>query len=124
MATEGTERGEREDNAAELQRYMVETSRAGYDDVLYTDADAARRILTEKRIQIIETLTEEEVESIRDLARRLDRHVSTVKEDLDVLSQEQVVEYEQQGQRKVPTLKHPNVIVKPILLNGTVTQSG
>ncbi len=119
MAIEETER---EDSATELQRYMVETSRAGYDDVLYTDADAARRILTEKRIEIIETLAEEEVESIRDLARRLDRHVSTVKADLDVLSEEQVIEYEQQGTRKVPLLKHPNVIVKPILLNGTVTQ--
>lgn len=117
MATEATERGEQN----ELQRYMVETSQAGYDDVLYTDADAARRILTEKRIEIIERLTEEEVESIRDLARRLDRHVSTVKEDLNVLSEEQVVEYEQHGQRKVPTLKHSNVFVKPIVLNGTVT---
>lgn len=121
MATEGTKREGEPESTTELQRYMAETSRAGYDDALYTDADAARRILTERRVEIIETLASEDVESMRDLARRLDRHVSTVKEDLDVLSREQVIEYEQRGQRKVPTLKHPNVFVKPILLDGTAT---
>lgn len=113
MATHQSER-----RASEMQQYIVRTTQTGYDDALYTDVEGARRVLTERRMEIIELLSRERVDSVRDLARRLDRHVSVVSEDLDVLSEEQVIEYEHDGQRKIPVLKHPHVFIKPVLLNG------
>lgn len=114
MATNQPERRARN----EMQQYIVRASQAGYNDALYTDVEGARRILTERRMEIIELLSRERVESVRDLARRLDRQVSVVSEDLTVLSEEQVIEYEHNGQRKIPVLKHPHIFVKPLLLNG------
>lgn len=119
MAIEGTDRNER-DGRTDLQQYMVAVANAGYEEALYTDLGSAQRILTEKRIEIITVLSEESIDSIRELARRLDRHVSAVKEDLDVLSAEQVIEYDTQGREKAPRLKHRNVFVKPLLLDGEI----
>jgi predicted transcriptional regulator len=93
---------------------------AGYDDVLWLRPENVREILTEKRLEIIDLLADEgdSVNSMRDVARKLDRHISVVKEDLDVLAQHGVVEYETEGRRKNPALAHPHVFVQPLLING------
>jgi len=62
--------------------------------------------------------TGDEVESIHELARQLDRHVSAVKGGLDVLVTHGIVDYRTDGQRKVPVLAHPLLFAQPVLLNG------
>jgi len=120
MATDQTDPDDWTERADPFQRYVLALSEAGYDDALQTFDDLDERVLTRRRLEIVQVLADDdvEVESIRGLARRLDRHVSIVKEDLDVLARNDLVAYETEGNRKIPALKHRNVFVRPLLLEG------
>lgn len=122
MVTDQSETDHRErsweEQANPLQRFMGRLQEAGYEDTLHYFDDLDERVLTKRRLQIVEFLTEHDPESIRDLARRLDRHVSSVKDDLDVLARNELIEYETDGNKKAPRLKHRNVFVRPLLLDG------
>ena len=89
-------------------------ARQGIEDVYVLDRESAREVLTEKRTEILDTLKSEEVESVRHLAETLDRDKSVVSQDLQVLAKNDLVEYEKDGRRKVPTVKHENVVVAPV----------
>lgn len=91
-------------------------SEHGFEDVLLLDPEDARKVLTAKRREIIEIMKNEEIESIRGLARRLDRNVSLVHEDLKLLFEEGVIDFEKRKNRKAPVLRHKNIIVKPLIL--------
>jgi DNA-binding transcriptional ArsR family regulator len=126
MATEGTaESDESEEpwgdrDVSEKRKFQVRIGRAGYDDALHTFEHPDERVLTKRRLEIVRHLADDEeaVASIRDLARQLDRNVSAVATDLDLLVTHGLLTYEQQGNRKVPTLQHENVFVTPLLLHG------
>ena len=122
MATDQseTDREERswEDRANPLQTFMGRLQETGYEDTLHHFDDLGERVLTKRRLGVVEYLAEHDPESIRELARRLDRHVSSVKEDLDVLARNELIEYETDGNKKAPRLKHRNVFVRPLLLDG------
>lgn len=83
-----------------------------------------REVFTEKRLEIIDLLADESVESMRDVARRLDRRISVVKEDLDTLVEHGIVEYEMKDRRKIPTLAHSHVFVQPLVIDGEVQREG
>ncbi len=91
-------------------------SREGYNDVLFLSPEDARRVLTEKRLEIIRTVKDEEPESIRGLARRLGRRENVVYEDLELLFEEGIIDFEEEGNRKIPVLRHRNVWVYPIVV--------
>jgi predicted transcriptional regulator len=107
-----------EDRANPLQTFMGRLQEAGYEDTLHHFEDLDERVLTKRRLGIVEYLAEHDPESIRELARRLDRQVSAVKDDLDVLARNELVKYETKGNKKAPRLKHRNVFVRPLLLDG------
>lgn len=88
---------------------------AGYEDFLVLEREAAESVLTERRSELLETIAAEEVESITDLAKRLDRDVAAVHRDLDVLFEYSLIEYVEKGGRKRPRLKHEHVFVEPLL---------
>ena len=88
----------------------------GYEDVLFIDLEDARKVLTEKRLEIIEAIRDQEISSIRDLARQLDRKENVVHSDLQLLFEEGVVDFEQEANRKIPVLRHENIFVRPITL--------
>ncbi|MFB6099899.1 MAG: hypothetical protein ABEK16_01370 [Candidatus Nanohalobium sp.] len=77
-------------------------------------AELAREIMTEKRIEIIETIREEEIESKRDLARKLDRDIKSVSRDLDVLWKYGIVDYREEGNRKIPEITADKIIIEPL----------
>lgn len=107
------------DELLDLSRTLAEQ---GYDDVLFIDLEDARKVLTEKRLEIIETIQSREVSSIRDLARQLDRKENVVYSDLQLLFEEGVVDFEEEANRKIPVLRHENIFVRPITLKkGEVT---
>lgn len=83
-------------------------------DVYVLDRESAREVLTEKRTEILDTLKSEEVESVRYLSKILNRDKSVVSQDLQVLAKNDLVEYEEEGRRKIPKVKHENVIVAPV----------
>lgn len=108
MSTDSNVGGEN----AELMRRL---SRAGFDDVLLLDHEAAQRVLTEKRRELLERIDEGDVESVRGLADDLDRDKASVSRDLDKLFEYGLVEYDHEAGCKIPKPKHETVFVKPIL---------
>lgn len=88
---------------------------AGYEDFLILEREAAESVLTERRGELLETIATENAESITSLAERLDRDVAAVHRDLDVLFEYSLVEYDEEGGRKRPRLKHEHVFVEPLL---------
>lgn len=101
-----------EDGHAEFVRDLMT---GGLEDVLVLDLDAATRVLTDKRRELLERVEEGDVESVRGLAADLDRDKAAVSRDLDVLFEYDIVAYERDGARKIPVPKHETVLVKPIL---------
>ncbi|MFB6147277.1 MAG: transcriptional regulator [Candidatus Nanohaloarchaea archaeon] len=75
--------------------------------------DLARKILTEKRMELMNTVREDEIESKRDLARKLDRNIKAVSTDLDILWKYGVINYREEGNRKIPELSADKIIVEP-----------
>lgn len=89
-------------------------AKQGMEDVFVLDRESAQEVLTEKRTEILDTLKSKEVESVRHLAEILDRDKSVVSQDLQVLAKNDLVEYEKDGRRKVPKVKHENVVIAPV----------
>lgn len=95
---------------------------AGIDDLLVLRSETAASVLTEKRMKLVEEVSSGQVKSVRDLARRLDRDVSIVSRDLDVLFEAGVIAFEDDGRAKRPVLAHENVLVRPIVFDGEVVR--
>lgn len=100
------------DKRAHIARALA---KEGFDDVLVLDQESAREILTDRRIGLLSVLRTEEVESIRDLADRLERDKGDVSRDVTTLAKHDLVELQTEGRRKVPRIKHETVIVEPLL---------
>ena len=89
-------------------------AKQGIEDVYVLDRESAREVLTEKRTEILDALKSEEVESVRHLAELLNRNKSVVSKDLQILAKNDLIEYEKEGRRKVPKVKHENVVIAPV----------
>lgn len=100
--------------------YLKRLTNAGFDDVLTLRRETAERVLTEKRVDLLAAVAEDSADSVRGLARNLDRDVSVVSRDLDVLYDANVVDFETNGRAKRPVLAHENVLVRPIIFDGSV----
>lgn len=108
-----------DDLHVEYLQWLAESDR---EDFLNLRRETAERVLTEKRMEIVAAIAEGDVESVRDLARRLDRDVSIVSRDLDVLFEAAVIDYERDGRAKRPVLAHENVFVTPVVFDGQVLE--
>lgn len=100
----------------EILQLSKTLSKEGYEDVLFLSLKDARRVLTEKRLEIIQTIKGKEIESIRDLARKLDRKENVVYDDLKLLFEEGVIDFEEEANRKIPVLRHENIWIQPITM--------
>lgn len=96
----------------EFGRLLAE---AGYVNFLLIDLETAKSVLTDRRIELLETIRDEPIESVTDLAETLGRDKAAVSRDLDLLCQQDMIEYERDGSRKIPKLKHETVVVEPLL---------
>ncbi|MFC5133794.1 MULTISPECIES: ArsR family transcriptional regulator [Haloferacaceae] len=90
-------------------------ARGGMDGVQVISWESANTVLTPKRREIVETLRQGDVESVRGLARKLDRDKGQVSRDLADLAEIGVVRYEKNGNAKRPTLTQDHVVVEPIV---------
>ena len=97
---------------AEVTRALIQ---AGYDDVLMIDRETASTVLTEKRQELLDRIREGEIESVRQLASDISRDKAAVSRDLELLFRYDLIEYREEGSRKIPELKHDTVIVEPIV---------
>lgn len=75
--------------------------------------DIARKILTEKRMELINTIREEKISSQRDLSRKVDRNIKSVSTDLEVLWKYGVINYKEEENRKIPKISADKIIVEP-----------
>ena len=99
--------------------YIKWLTQQDLDDVHTLRRDTAERVLTQERMRIIRYISDHEVTSVRDLSRQLSRNVSSVSQDLEVLFEADVIEYEQNGRAKKPVLAHEHVFVKPVVFEGS-----
>lgn len=91
----------------------------GYADVLVLRRENGRDALTESRLELIGYLERHgnDIESVSDLARKLDRDKGAVSKDLRRLAELDIVEYEGDGdgEAKQPVLKHEHVVIEPVV---------
>ncbi|MHC3439573.1 HVO_A0114 family putative DNA-binding protein [Natrialbaceae archaeon A-gly3] len=88
-------------------------ARGGMEGVQILSLESAEKVLTPKRQELIQMLREEEVESVRDLARRVERDKGQVSRDLGVLAEHSVIKYEESGRAKRPYLVQDHIVVEP-----------
>ena len=102
-----------DDDRIELIKRLIEDNEDKSIHVL--PKEVAREVLTEKRMEIITVLRENEISSKRDLARELDRDIKNVSNDLDILWKYSVIDYEDgEGTSKIPVLAADEIIVEPL----------
>lgn len=100
------------DRRAEMARALA---RGGMENVQIISHESAEKILTPKRVEIIRTLRVEEFDSVRELARHLDRDKAQVSRDLQVLAAHAVIHYETDGRSKSPRLTQEHIIIEPVV---------
>ncbi|AOV95038.1 hypothetical protein AQV86_03885 [Nanohaloarchaea archaeon SG9] len=97
--------------------FMKFLTKSGVEDILVLKRDTFRDVTTPKRTEIIETIQKEEISSIRDLSRKLDRKVSAVHKDLEVLYESNVIDFRKEKESKIPEIKHQNILPEPLVYN-------
>lgn len=102
----------RPEKRAKIARALA---KEGFEDVYVLDRESAERVLTAKRTELLDRLREGEIESVRGLARELDRDKGSVSRDLAVLASHDLVAFRENDTRKIPVLKHETVIVEPVV---------
>lgn len=109
--TESTHSADGADRRGEMARALA---RGGMQNVQIITLESAAKVLTPKRMEIIRTLREEEIVSVRDLARHLGRDKGQVSRDLQILAEHAVVHYETDGRSKAPRLTQEHIVIEPI----------
>lgn len=90
----------------------------GLDDLVVLRPETAAKVGTEERSRLVREIATEDIESIRDLARRTGRDPSAVSRDLALLKESNVIEFVKEGRSKRPILAHENIFVAPLVFEG------
>lgn len=91
-------------------------AKAGYEDFLVLDKETAEKVLTPKRLELLETIEEQEPESISELAEMVDREVSAVHRDVKLLWSKSVLDYEEGARgRKKPVARRSHIFIEPVM---------
>jgi predicted transcriptional regulator len=80
--------------------------------VNFQDASRLQRVLTPRRLELVESLMDAAAESMRGLADRLDRDVRQVYDDLQVLSEYRIVHFREEGGAKQPFVPYEAVRIE------------
>lgn len=80
--------------------------------VNFEDRARLRKLLTDRRMELLEAVMEHPPESIRDLAGRLDRDVHDVHDDLYLLADHEIVHFEADGRAKKPYVPYDTVRIE------------
>lgn len=73
------------------------------------DEEALERVLSAKNLELVRTVATQEPESVRELARLVDRDIKNVSTALNHLAELGLVEFEDAGRAKRPTVWYDNV---------------
>lgn len=89
-------------------------SAEGYGNVRVLSHEAADRVFTEKRREIIRVLDSTDVESQRELARIVDRDPGAVQRDIKELAKFDLVRIEDDGRKNKPVLAYDSIVIEPL----------
>lgn len=102
---------ERNRSRQELARLLAQS---GMESVQIVSHETARKVLTDRRRELLRAIEEYEPASIRELAAELDRDDGQVGRDLHTLAEHALVTFEQEGRGKRPVLTAETVVVEPL----------
>jgi predicted transcriptional regulator len=80
--------------------------------VNFQDASRLQRVLTPRRLELIQSLMESPAGSIRDLADRLDRDVRQVHDDLQILTEYRIVHFHEEDGAKKPHVPYEAIKIE------------
>lgn len=80
--------------------------------VNFQDASRLQRVLTPRRLELVESLMNGSADSIRSLADRLDRDVRQVHDDLQVLGDYRIVHFHEEGGAKKPFVPYDTIKIE------------
>jgi predicted transcriptional regulator len=80
--------------------------------VNFEDRARLRKLLTDRRMELLEVVMEHAPDSIRALAEQLDRDVHDVHDDLHLLADYGIIHFRQQGRAKQPYVPYETVRVE------------
>lgn len=107
---------EDDESRVERRKQMARAlARGGMTGVQVLSHESAERVLTEKRRELVTVLANEDVESVRALARHVGRDKGHVSRDLKVLAEHGVVDFDDEGRARRPYIQHDHVVVEPIV---------
>lgn len=84
----------------------------------------ARKLLTEKRREILETLSEKEFDSITELTEELGRDKKNVSQDIKKLYEHGIIYLKHQGRSKKPVFEFEEIEVESLEFDGNNSRSG
>ena len=79
--------------------------------------DTLRQLLTPGRLELVEAVMDAPPESIRSLARRLDRNYSGVYDDLDLLADHGIIVFAREGRSKRPVVPYDRIEYQGVIGN-------
>ena len=91
---------------------QIESDENEPDVVGFADPDELGRLMTQRRIEVIEAIMTDEPDSIRDLAEVVDRGLREVHEDVHMLADRGIVELEDDGRAKKPRIPYDNIRIE------------
>lgn len=103
---------DRVDRRADMARALA---RGGMEGVQVLSLETAQEVLTPKRYEIVDLLSREDVDSVRGLARRLDRDKAQVSRDLAALAEHSIITYDDEGRSKTPRLVQEHIVIEPLV---------
>jgi predicted transcriptional regulator len=116
---------EAKEKTLEKARRFDEGEEIDETNVVFVDPADVQRILTPKRMEMIETLMSKDIEvgSIRELAEVLNRNPSEVHEDVHTLEEYGIVVLRDEGRAKKPVVPYDDININVSLSrsNGEAT---
>lgn len=104
--------------AGNLEKFEEETLEQlqkledGRNSIIFEDTEMFRRLLTEKRQEMIEEVMENPPGSIRELAENLDRGLREVHEDVKLMENYGIIQIEEDGNTKKPRIPYERVHIE------------
>ncbi|MFC6992417.1 transcriptional regulator [Haladaptatus sp. GCM10025707] len=126
MTTDNHEPAPEEMNFPETLRITIESPEDAFDGAIdaagiaeggsqtpavisFANTKGFRRLLTDRRLELLRSLMTEPASSITALATRLDRNYSTVHQDVEILAEYGIVHFRAEGQSKQPFVPYETV---------------
>lgn len=80
--------------------------------VYFANLKEMRRVLTEKRLEVLKTIRDRKPSSVYELAKMLDRDLKNVLQDLSYLRELGIVAITQAGLKKVPHFDYDRISIE------------